>query len=140
MRRKILHPQSWGRNVAKTNHLKGLEYRKARGVSGSATVPPRSVQTGNCSKCRYKCSSNFPEDVKEKILKDFCGLGDYARQKDFIVNNVVEIATKTESKKTQKRRKVSRAFFLKNQGIKMRVWELLLQDIRHQNSQHSKIF
>ena len=121
VRRKISHPESWGRNVAKSSHLKGRQYKKARGIPGSATVPPKSVQPCNCNKCRYKCSENFSDDDREQICKQFYELADYSRQKDFIINHVVEMPTKTETKNTQQHRQVSRAFYLTNNGKRIRV-------------------
>ena len=121
VRRKISHPESWGRNAAKSSHLKGHEYKKSRGISGSATVPPKSVQPCNCTKCRYKCSENFSDDARQQIFEQFYELADYCRQKDFIINHVVEMPTKTETKHSESHRQVSRAFYLPNNGKRMRV-------------------
>ena len=121
VRHKMSHPESWGRNVEKSSHLKGRQYKKARGISGSATVPPKSVQPCNCNKCRYKCSENFSDDDREQMCKQFYELADYSRQKDFIINHVMEMPTKTEVKNSQKHRQVSRAFYLTNNGKRIRV-------------------
>ena len=43
VRRKMARPESWERNVAKSSHLKGCQYKKTRGTPGSASVPPKSV-------------------------------------------------------------------------------------------------
>ena len=117
VRRKTSHPQMWGRNVAKNNHLKGRSYQKA----GSESVPARSVQQCNCTKCRYKCTENFPDNVRTKIFTEFYELGDFARQKDYIVNHVIEMPSKTMSKTAQKHREVARAFYLSYEGIRKRV-------------------
>ena len=121
VQRKISHPESWGRNVAKSSHLKGCQYKKARGILGSATVPPKSVQPCNCNKCRYKCSEIFSDDDREQICKQFYELADYSRQKDFIINHVVEMPTKTVAKNSQQHRQVSRAFYLTNNAKRIRV-------------------
>ena len=118
---KISHPESWGRNAAKISHLKGHQYKKSRGIPGSPIVPPKSVQSCNCSKCRYKCSENFSDDIREQIFKQFYETADYCRQKDFIINHVVEMPTNTETKNSERHRQVSRAFYLHKNGKRMRV-------------------
>ena len=121
VRRKISHRDSWKRNIAKSSHLKGHQYKKSCGIAGSSTVPPKSVQPCNCNKCRYKCRENFSDDDREQICKQFYELADYSRQKDFIINHVVEMPTKTATKNTQHHRQVSRAFYLTNNRKRIRV-------------------
>ena len=121
VRRKTSHPDMWGRNVARTSHLKGHSYKQARGIAGSKTVPAKMVQPCNCTKCRYKCTEKFPDNVRTKIFTEFYELADYSRQKDYVVNHVVEIPSKTMSKTANKHREVARAFYLSYEGNRQRV-------------------
>lgn len=42
----------------------------------------------DCSKCKYDCQKNISEKVRSEICSAFWKLGDYRRQKDFILTNV----------------------------------------------------
>ena len=45
-------------------------------------------QPSDCRTCRYKCNVNFTEEDRGKLCSEYWKLGDYARQKDFILSNV----------------------------------------------------
>jgi hypothetical protein len=85
----------------------------------------------DCSKCKYKCTKNFTEEVREKICESFWALNDYCRQKDFILANVKSLDVKrrrpTKESSTIKRsnskkfslmnKKCCQKFFLKTLNI-----------------------
>lgn len=89
---------------------------------------PKSI---DCSNCKYKCSSNFPQNIREKICESFWNLKDYRRQKDFILANVKSAAPKrrrpsnpsSEIKRTNSKtfflcdKRVCQNFFLKTLSI-----------------------
>lgn len=75
----------------------------------------------DCTKCRYKCSENFTDNLRIKLCDQFYGLADYCRQKDFIINNVTESSPARILKSASKNRNVSRAFFLPLNGSRKRV-------------------
>jgi len=102
------NPDLYQRNIQRKNRLHGLPYKKYRGVPGSDTVPAKAPQTSNCSKCRFKCNENFPENVREAICRDFYKLGDYSRQKDYIVSHIVEVTPRYRLLSSNKPHKTSR--------------------------------
>lgn len=68
------------------------------------------------------CSVNFNEDLRYEICKSFWQLGDYRRQKDFILMNVKSASPKRRRKKeptteNSKVRTNSKSFFLLNKRV-----------------------
>ena len=118
---KKKNPELYQRNIQRKNRAHGLAYKKYRGVPGSATVPAKAPQKCNCVKCRFKCCQNFPEDVREAICRDFYKLGDYSRQKDYIVSHVVEVKPKYRLLTSNKPHQISRAYYLSANGVRHRV-------------------
>jgi len=118
---KKKNPNLYPRNIQRKNHASGLAYKKYRGVPGSDKVPAKAHRKSSCSKCRFKCSVNFPEDVREAICRDFYNLGDYSRQKDYIVSNVVEATPKYRLLSSNRPHRISRAYYLSANGVRHRV-------------------
>jgi hypothetical protein len=121
LRRKTANPKLWQRNVEKSNHLRGCQYQTARGTKDAKSVRPRNPQACDCSKCRYHCSENFSAETRDQICQEFYGMADYSRQKDFIVNNVIEVPTKQVTKSAGKHRQVAHTFYLTSAGVRRRV-------------------
>ncbi|KAG5668757.1 hypothetical protein PVAND_016684 [Polypedilum vanderplanki] len=96
--------------------------------SQSSKKSPKSI---DCTNCKYKCSKNFPEHIREKICESFWNLKDYRRQKDFILANVKSTPPKrrrptkegAEIKRTNSKifhlrdKRVCQSFFLKTLSI-----------------------
>ncbi|KAG5666305.1 hypothetical protein PVAND_017856 [Polypedilum vanderplanki] len=96
--------------------------------SKSSKKTPKSI---DCTNCKYKCSKNFPEHIREKICESFWNLKDYRRQKDFILANVKSTPPKrrrptkegAEIKRTNSKifhlrdKRVCQSFFLKTLSI-----------------------
>ena len=93
-RKKKKSPHLWKCNVQKENHLKGKQYYTYRGAAGSACVPAKCPQLCNCQKCRFHCSDIFSDEDRQSICDEFYQLGSYSRQKDFVINHVVENKTR----------------------------------------------
>lgn len=91
----------------------------------------KSPKPIDCNSCKYKCSSNFPQNIREKICESFWNLKDYRRQKDFILANVKSATPKrrrpanpsSEIKRTNSKtfflceKRVCQNFFLKTLSI-----------------------
>lgn len=76
----------------------------------------------DCSNCKYQCTHNFDEDFRAEICKSYWSLGDYRRQKDFILQNVRSSSPKRRRPsqvpiENAKIRTNSKSFFLLNQRV-----------------------
>ena len=111
-RKKRKSPHLWKRNVQKENHLKGKQYYTYRGAAGSACVSAKCPQLCNCQKCRFHCSDIFSDENRQSICDEFYQLGSYSRQKDFVMNHVVENKPRSQIMSSQRHHKLSRAFYL----------------------------
>ena len=69
---------------------KGEAYVNTVGIS----VPAKEVLPLNC-KCRFKCSEAFIDDVRSKICAEYYALGDFCRQKDYILQRLIIRPVKT---------------------------------------------
>jgi len=115
------NPELYQRNIQKKKKAHGLAYKTYRGAPRSATVPAKAPQKSNCSKCRFKCNMNFPDDTRQAICSDFYKMGDYSRQKDYVASHVVEVKPKYKLVSSQKPHKISRAYYLSANGLRHRV-------------------
>ena len=115
-RKRTPNPAKWKNNVRKTNKLMGLPYRTTTG----ATARAKSVQQVDCSKCAKKCQERVSEQQRKDIFDQFYCLQPYERQKDFVCRHVSETETRTylttDGSPANKKRKVSRKFFLPVDG------------------------
>lgn len=59
--------------------------------SKSGMKPAKMPKPVDCSRCRFKCQDKFNKNSRKEICSAYWALGDYNRQKDFILRNV-EIA------------------------------------------------
>lgn len=81
-RRKRKAPELWKRNIRKKNRDEGKEYETVKGV-----IKPAAEIRGPCNEsCRLKCF-NIPETQRLQIFNAYYGLGNYSRQRDFILSN-----------------------------------------------------
>lgn len=76
----------------------------------------------DCSNCKFLCSLNFSEDLRSEICRSFWKLGDYRRQKDFILMNVKSSSPKRrrpsrEPSENSKIRTNSKSFFLLSKRV-----------------------
>ena len=61
-------------------------------------------QPSDCRTCRYKCNINFTEEDKGKVFSECRKLGDYARQKDFILSNMERFDVQWQRVKGEQKR------------------------------------
>ena len=129
-RKRRSNPIKWKKNVTKNAKGAAKAYIDSRGNEKRMKVP----QPSDCRTCRYKCNVNFTEEDRGKVCSEYWKLGDYARQKDFILSNVDRFdvqrqrtrgerkRTKTQSvvysfKKGSEVVRVCKRLFLKTIGI-----------------------
>ena len=101
--------------------LRGETHVNTVGISVLAKEP----LLVNC-KCRWKCSEAFSGEVRNKICADYCALGDFARQKDYILQHLTVrpqvVSRELSGEETfSQSRNISVAYYLEYDGFRNRV-------------------
>ena len=87
------NPNGWKKNKRKQARLLGQEYVNTSGVTVKAKqIIPRSCDHGRQKV--FKCDL-FCGDIQSKLFSDYYDSGDYARQRDFILNNTTRVHNET---------------------------------------------
>ncbi|XP_050311290.1 uncharacterized protein LOC126746909 [Anthonomus grandis grandis] len=106
-RRKRKRPELWKRNIRKKNRDEGKKYESVKGV-----IKPAAKMGGPCKKsCRLKCF-DVPEAQRLQIFNAYYGLGNYSRQRDFILSNSEKTEKKIRTTQHESKRKYSISYFL----------------------------
>ena len=72
-RKRKRNPASWKRNIRKNKRQAGEKYINSRGNEKAA----RSIKTKkDCSKYKFRCSSNFSEEDRSAIFNEFWKMSD----------------------------------------------------------------
>ena len=99
--------KAWKKNVRKERCSLGKEYvdtnRRER--------PKRAPKPVDCSKCRYNCQGNFSEEERVNICSEYWRLGDYNRQKDFLVSRVHIKQVQRERARENRQKKMREASY-----------------------------
>ena len=106
-RKRKRDPSNWKRNVAKRQCNSGEAYINRQGISKPAKMMKKSCG----HKCRYKCTSHYNSDDREKIFHSFWQLADVNKQRQFILNYTEKKPKKSKTGQTN-RRKSSISWFL----------------------------
>ena len=72
-RKRKRNPDSWKKNIRKSKRQSGEKYINSRGNEQAA----RSVKTKkDCTKCKFRCSSNISDEDGSVIFKEFWAMSD----------------------------------------------------------------
>lgn len=122
---------NWKKNIAKRLRNSGLSYISTK---TNKPFPKRQLKPPCRENCKFKCSSNFSELEREKILNEYWGLGQIEKQWTFIANNVDLVIPKQRYVKVDSdgniaaKRENNNAFFLTISGAKIRVCKLFFKN------------
>ncbi|XP_045205764.2 uncharacterized protein LOC123557984 [Mercenaria mercenaria] len=100
-------PENWKKNVRKKLRSEGQAYMNTKGKVVSA----RHLQPVDCTKCKQRCTEKISEETRMLIFEAFWKLGSYTAQKEFVLSQVKQVATKTS-----KLRQVHRLFSFEIDG------------------------
>ena len=132
-RKRKSDPASWKKNIRKESLARGIPHVDSKGQQKAARTPKPS----NCTTCRYKCNDNFRDAYREAICQEYWQLGDYSRQKDFLLSRVKVFGVQRQrvraEQRTWERSSTMTYSFLKN-GNETRVCKkffLKTLDISH---------
>ncbi|CAK1588598.1 unnamed protein product [Parnassius mnemosyne] len=104
-----LDPASWKVNVAKKRRAEGLSY-----VTGKKVRNPKVPTIVDCSKCKYQCSNNFTESVRQTLCRLYWSL-DFVGRKAFLLKHVSVMPTKRllkDRKRITERSFTKKCFFV----------------------------
>ena len=88
-RKRVRHPETWKRNMARAKRAKGEEYVSP---STGELVPAR--ETAPACKCKRKCYDAFTEDERTSILQEFNGLANKELQDSYLFGLISTTAIK----------------------------------------------
>ncbi|XP_063391873.1 uncharacterized protein LOC134677368 [Cydia fagiglandana] len=106
------------RTINKAKRANCLPYK-----NNTKDCPAKAPKYIDCSRCKFKCTDNIPEEIRIRICRLYWGLADYGRQKDFILKYVhLEYPKRRKVNVTEKgARNVSKKYYLENGNGKQRV-------------------
>lgn len=116
-RKRKCNKASWKKNVRKQRRSLGKDYVDTNGRQRLGRTP----KLIDCTNCRYRCSEKFSEEQRADICKEYWQLGDYNRQKDFLLSRVRITKTQRERARGERKRRKREAnyeYLLKIQGTK----------------------
>ncbi len=73
-------------------------------------MPPKQLVPHTC-KCYFKCGTKFTMECRQTIFDNYYSLGSYERQRDFILNNIVQREVKTKKESSRPREKAYEYYF-----------------------------
>ncbi|XP_028418647.1 uncharacterized protein LOC114544116 [Dendronephthya gigantea] len=107
-RKRQRNPASWKRNIRKNKRQSGEKYINSRGNEQAA----RSVKTKkDCSKCKFKCSSNVTVEDRSAIFNEFWKMSDNEKL-HFYGKTTEQESTKSSKAGTPSRKKNSLSYSL----------------------------
>jgi len=129
-RKRQSDPKAWKRNERKRARNAGKCHVNSKGKERAERKP----QSCDCQRCRFKCNEYFSEEMRNELCKEYWQLGDYKRQKDFLlarakIQNVQRFRARGERKRLRKNavvytfnsdgteKRVCKKFFLKTLNI-----------------------
>lgn len=117
-RKRKACPSTWKRNIRIHNRVRGLAYMSRNNTQ----VPEKSPRVVDCTRCRFQCAQKFNTEQRWAICKEYYGLADTSRQKDYICATVEEINVKRRrSRLNEKVKTKSRIYHFMSDGELRRV-------------------
>ena len=98
------------RNIQKTARNSGKEYVNSRNIK----VKERRINYNRYGNCVYHCNQRLPYARRDELFHDYRKLGEWQRQRDYIVNHVMRKQTKRKTKKDSRRKQTFSYFFTVN--------------------------
>lgn len=84
-RKRVNNSKRYAKKIQKEQKDKGEEYHTINGKK----ILPKSPKPP-CS-CRQKCFEKFSEDERIQLNRSYWAMGDYTRQRDYLLSNIREV-------------------------------------------------
>nr|CAH7723219.1 unnamed protein product [Callosobruchus chinensis] len=91
-KKRIANPQNWIKNEAKRLRNTGNSYLSTS--KGKKVISARTLLPPCNDKCILKCYSKFTEEDRKQIFKEYWGLGDLEKQRQYISASMTVVKPK----------------------------------------------
>ena len=99
-RKRKSNPKAWKKNKRKLARNRGEQHIDSTGKEKAK----RNPQSCECQNCGFKRSKRFTEEMRSAICKHYWELGDYKRQKDFLLTRINILDDKRERPRGERKR------------------------------------
>lgn len=128
-RKKIKRADTWTKAEAKKLRNSGERYtskgivKNQDGTKSKAIVvrQPKSLLPPCGDKCRLKCAEKIEEEQRTKIFREYWGLQDIEKKREFISSNMKSVNPRYKYSNRQEPRKPNNAFYFIIEGKNIRV-------------------
>lgn len=118
-RKKIAVPEEWSRNKLKRNIQCGQEHKS---MSSDKVILAKRALLKDCSKCPRKCNTNFDEEERNVLNKEYWKLGNIDLQRHYLSGLIDEKnKSTTRTASISSRRQKTRFFYLVKNNEKIQV-------------------
>lgn len=115
-KKRRLNVSNWAKNIKKQKVNSGHAYVTLSGRER----PSKSIGRPCNDRCNFKCSLGFDATKRELLFKSFYKLADKQKQREYIGKCMTPL-TPTKRRKQNSKRKPNFAYFLPDQGRRVRV-------------------
>ena len=132
-RKRQRNPASWKRNIRKNKRQSGERYINSRGNEQAA----RSVKTKkDCTKCKFRCSSNVTVEDRSAIFNEFWKMSDNEKLHFYGKTTEQESTKSSKAGTSRKKNNVSYSLPVNAQNVPVcKVFYLTTLDINHKRIQ-----
>lgn len=106
-RKRVKNFGEFKRNVRKIKRNSGQSYITSTGRN----IDKKQLQPPCTEKCKYKCTINFTNNTREKLLELFWLMADVSKQRAFVVKCTTVIIPKYKYQKEGSTRLSNSSFF-----------------------------
>lgn len=121
-KKRIRRPETWVKAKAKKQKNSGREYLSSSGK----VVAARSMKPPCPDKCILSCSKKIPEDFRRSLFQQYWELTCLQQQRNFLGSCVEQLELSYRRISAAAPRKPNCAFYLQNNGEKVRVCKTFL--------------
>ena len=82
-RKRVANPERWKKNSQRRLRSEGNQYMNYKG----RIQPAKAPRPCDCTRCRFKCSDNLPEEIRTSICKDLGSIRFQSSEGFLIVHN-----------------------------------------------------
>ncbi|KAJ8946646.1 hypothetical protein NQ314_008818 [Rhamnusium bicolor] len=129
----LINPNNWKQVKAKRFRNSGQQYTSRTGK----IVKSKSLKPACSNKCIPSCSKKFSEEFRSQLFKEFWDLGNLQRQRDFLGSCIEQLILKYRRVSSAQPRKPNCAFYLHENGKKIR--GIIKEDHRGKHGNHKRI-
>ncbi|CAH1183064.1 unnamed protein product [Ceutorhynchus assimilis] len=121
-KKRVKNQMNWKQVKAKRFRNSGQQYTSRTGK----IVEAKSMKPACSNKCIFSCSTKFSEELRSQLFKKYWDLGNLQRQRDYLGSCIEQLILKYRRVSSAQPRKPNCAFYLHENGNKIRVCKTFL--------------